>query len=265
MQCSEAHAKLMAGSDDEALRAHLRSCPACSTLADSPRLMAALSSERRPEAADLQRMWEGTSAALSREAHWSRSLSHLPTGQRLVLLALSVSVALGWVVLFSSRPDLRQPGALPVRAMLGAASVVLMLGLWVAYRPIHRPALPRWVQLGALIAAIVVAWLPVVWPAAAVVGAEAGAGLQLYTRAARCLSWGAAIGLLLLGLLWLTARGDRGLSRVPLGVFLVAGLAGTVAVQLHCPVADPLHVALGHSSVLTVLLAVPLLSHMRRA
>lgn len=267
MLCSEAHGHLSAGTGGTGLEAHLAACPACATLADSPPLRDALRDRAGASEVELQAMWEGTQSALAREAHWSRSLSHLPTGQRVALLALSVAMLVGGVVVFAPRPDLAAGAAGDVPPMLGGAGLVVLLGLWLGYRPIHRTALPGWVQLGAGAAALAVAWLPLWWPSGVGQGgmqAVFATGLAHCVRAMGCFAWGGVVGLILLGVLVLANRGDRRVSRSPAGLFLAAGLVGTVAVQVHCPVSDPAHVALGHSSVLTLLLAVPLFAYLRR-
>jgi hypothetical protein len=187
-------------------------------------------------------------------------LRELPTPLRVLLAALVLAlVALVVAVVtlrgdFGAYPQVRFWASLVVPAGL---SLALLLAL---FRPLsRRPLGPvrRWgLALAALLVPLAIAVLP---PAHDLVHAHpesfADAGGQFWPRAIGCLVFGCASALPLLALALALDRGP-GLRRDRL---LIAGglggLAGTIALQLHCPLVSIDHLVAGHAAVPLALIA----------
>ena len=105
MRCSDVHAELErdGGSTDPSVLEHLSACTACQTLAETSTLQRALHGSRGAgeQTPDLDAIWNGTRDALTREDHWSRSLSHVPTARRIVGLLVASVAMLGAVALLA--------------------------------------------------------------------------------------------------------------------------------------------------------------------
>jgi len=265
MRCSEVHARLgtPGGDQDAELRTHLGTCPACAALAEGGALPQLLHSDRAPAAgpADLDAIWGGTREALAREDHWTRALSHAPTSQRVAALLIIAVGMLGAILGLMPRPDLGQELGGSLGGSMAASVAVLAAAVWLGYRPIHRPALPRWVYAGVLSTALVVAWLPA-WLTPTPVDGAAGA-VPAIASAFGCFAWGNVFGAVLLVLVVLGLRGERRPSALPLAAFMASGMFGVTALNLHCPIVDATHVALGHSMVLTLLVLIPAVLRLR--
>lgn len=170
---------------------------------------------------------------------------------------LLVAVALGWaagiVSVLGVRPDLSTPPALIQLAIVGAC---LALSVWVVTRPGRvglgpSTALVRPILLG----------LPLTYLVLAVVHGSAGPEPSWLTHFA-CLGLSSLVALgpfaalsFALRHLLLTAPALRGAA---LG--LAAGLVGSLGIQVHCSLSQPLHATLGHGAVLVLAAALGALS-----
>ncbi len=254
-RCQPAHAALRRGvrpSEDPALAGHLAGCPACATLAGGPALVGALDAAA-PATAPVGAWLAEAEAMLARERGPRAWLHSRTTAQRTGLAAAGAGLVPLLVWLAWRRID---AGVYPTGRLLLDVGVVLLPAAWLlvaAMRPLHRPAWPRavaWLGLGLAVAGVLAgAWLE---PAHHAHPASlAGTGPQLVPRALACLAFGTGLGLP--ALLWLVALA-RGGERPSL-LAVVAGLAGGVAIFLHCPIVAPEHLVLGHAPVMLVVLA----------
>jgi hypothetical protein len=203
-------------------------------------------------AAMLERVEEDIAAAEARPAFW---LETRATWARRAMGALS---ALAVVLLFGVAMTKRDLGALSplhLGVALGALGVLLAASVHQALRPLHRPPLPAWARIGlgalTLAATFTLALFPV--PDAHALSPASGPWVS------PCLFYGLLAGLpvyLALRLL------DRSAGHAPLLASCAAGLAGNLALQLHCPRSDPQHLMLGHFSVALVFIAGLALLHL---
>jgi len=233
------------------LAEHVTACPACAAVAAAgPSLVRALDepSDAAPTAPALDGMLAALEASIDRErgpAAWLRSR---PTPVRLAVAALGSGLVPLLVWLAWRRVDAAaHPGdrlALEIAAVLVPAALLLAVGLW----PLHRPAWPRWVEPLALGLAVLALLLgPALGPAhhdhPASLG---GTGAQLVPRATACLITGTVLALPVLA--WLFAPRRGGERAWLLGG--LAGLLGALSIFLHCPIVAPVHLLLGHVTVL---------------
>ena len=177
-------------------------------------------------------------------------LRALPTRGRealaaVVVLALSVAVLLA-----TPRHDLSGYPGFRMSLVLGALAVLGLIALRASLRPLHRPSLsPRRrtaLALAALATPLVLAVLPDVYSGAAL---HAQVTSSVLDAAWRCLVFGVVVGApFLLAALLLDRSGLR-LRPHFLFAGAAAALTGNFALQLHCPITDPLHLVLGHASV----------------
>jgi hypothetical protein len=219
-----------------------------------------------PSDAELERAlgaaWEGDGALASRdldgmlssvesEIDRSRSsalcwLRSRPTIVRRALMLGSTALLLaatGFGIL--SEAVAKAPARVAIA--LVAMSVLLLISMVLAVRPLHRPMPSRAVTLGmaglTIAATFLLSALPVGEPIAP--GGDAGG-------AAPCMYFGLMIGVPVYALARVL---DRGSELTAIMAACAAGLAGNVVLQLHCPLASPAHMLFGHFSVVVVFVA----------
>jgi hypothetical protein len=211
-------------------------------------------SPEEPAAAEIDALRGGVEALLARERGPLAALRARPSGQRLALVLGATAVVVLGSYALAPRSDLADYPAGHMIFNLAVLGLLTMAAAWRLLRPVHLPPLPAWTGRALLIVAVVTPALLALVPLEHA-GAPAGQGAQFALACARCLGFGAAMGApaLVLGLLARRARMDGAAVAALAGV--VAGLTGNLALALHCPVSEPLHVILGHGTLL-VLLAV---------
>lgn len=190
-------------------------------------------------------------ALLEKERGVFAKLRALPTSQRFGLALVLVGFWPAFVLLtnrradFSVYPGVRLAGDL---ILLGGAVAVLLV---LALRPMHRAPLATWMQrIAAMVGALAVSLLCAFPMAHADHPASLeGIGSDLGARAVGCFAFGTVYGVLAaVGFLLLSRARTR---RVP--GLLTAGAAAVVGVltlYMHCPITHPLHLWLGHATVL---------------
>lgn len=246
-------------------RAHLDECEACQLLlADDNHLGDALA-QVAPEGLDLAGVREAVGADVAAETGLLAYLRSRTTPMRVVgALGIALVVALA-VVMLTPRPDLNlYPRARMVLAVV-LLVVLILVGLVMVLRPLHHRPLPRWLVWGALAAAVAVPWVLALLPRAHELHPAAlrGEGPELLAFAVRCLAFGIVTGLPLLIALWAFDRGAHASLRRAFVAAGVAGVMGNLALQAHCPITAPAHLALGHATVGLVLLGAYVLAAVR--
>jgi hypothetical protein len=148
------------------------------------------------------------------------------------------------------------PTTSPVRLVLAVStlSVLLALVLRRALRPPHLPGSAK----GSTVVFLLALAFPVqlaIMPRRPRSSFDASPDVPFVEAAATCLLVGATIGgLLLIGLRALD-RGAHGSLRTALLAAAGGGLAGNLALELHCPSTAPAHLLVGHAAVGLVLVA----------
>lgn len=248
MDCDELQRRVESGGDvgGADASAHLRGCPACAAM-----LEAAPGLPRAPAPTAGGPSWSDLAAALEREDRPVARVRSWSTPRRLavgLLAALAVPLS---VVLAMPRPDL---GVYP---RLRAAIEVLALALAIAgaavvtLRSLHRPRRPASSVAAAVLAVLVILGLASL-PAAHHDHAASlvGSGADRFGYAAGCLVFGTLCGLpAWFALRWLARDGDR-LGVRAIVVAAASAAVGAAGTYLHCPIVHPVHLWLGHVTVL---------------
>lgn len=172
-------------------------------------------------------------------------MQQMPTPTRRGLaLCITILVVLG-AGLGALRDDLSDYPPLLLAGYLLSMGALIVLAVRGALRPIHQPAPAKWMDalsLGVILTATaLMAVLPWFHD-----HADRVAG-SVTAHAMPCFGWGFLVGLPIYVLLRLISRDA---SRGRLLSAAVAGLAGNVALELHCPVGGVGHLMLGHAAVL---------------
>jgi hypothetical protein len=182
--------------------------------------------------------------ALTRERGalgWWRSRPTSVRAGLVALLAFGLPIALTATMGTAFTPAL----TLIERAVLiGLSALALLLAIGLAMRPLHRPpptrAATRAILAATLIAPLVVAIVAFVSHGAGPVGPAA------------CLGMGLALSLPGLGLVWASARSPQ-LGATAFAAGTVAGLGGYLAIGLHCPHVEAMHVLVTHAPIVMTL------------
>jgi hypothetical protein len=228
--------------EDPALRERLTKArtTATTSAADLGPLLAGIEAELRAQHNSL------ASRVRSRLRDW-------PTPWRRLVVVMVALVLPGAAWALAPRADFQAYPAARMLLALGSLGAIASLLLVAAQRPWQRPGLsPAAVMAGvgaALLAALGLAALPaahVLLPHTAI-PPDAG----LWQHAWPCLRFGLCVALPVFGASHLLAR------ETPYATWMAAaaaGLAGNLALQLHCPITEPVHLLAGHASVGLVML-----------
>src|SRR5262249_22917368 len=126
--------------------------------------------------------------------------------------------------------------------------VAIGLTLAVILWPLQRPALPRWVGPLALALSLALPLALCLTPIHAA-GAASLAPPDFLRAASGCFRYGLVNGAPLLVLLYAVDRRSQSAWWFPLLGGALGGLAANLALLVHCPVSEPLHLLWGHASV----------------
>lgn len=276
--CTHVHAQVRQGRahEDPTVAEHLEHCEPCAVLvADGGALGRALDGDPSESTVsppgDFEALWARVHGDLEAERGPLAWLRSRPTSVRLVVAVAAAALVLLFGGLVIGRPDLAvYPGG---RLLLDVVLVVGALGaaLWVGLRPLHRPASPPGLVLGAIAVVVLAALAGPLLPVAhqAHPASLAGVGADFVPRATACFFVGSALALPVLAVLAMLARRSRTLGLPSALAVVGAGVVGAGAVFLHCPLVGPSHLLAGHSTVVALFLAIAgvttLLARRRRA
>jgi hypothetical protein len=202
--------------------------------------------------ADLDALQREVDELIAEEKGPVAELRARATGQRIAIVVAAVTLLSIGVALGTPRADL---GTYPllrtvlVLALLGALTAV---ATWRLLRPLHlpRPSVTssRLLLVAGLLAPFVISIIPVNDHT----GAAPGEGVAFATACFKCFGFGGALGLPVLGLAFVMRRAQVDGAAVAALAGVVAGLMGNLALHLHCPVVDPLHLIIGHALLVVV-------------
>ena len=126
---------------------------------------------------------------------------------------------------------------------------------WLALRPVYLARPERSWVLAAAAFALLGPLLTAIVPLGITTPVAHGAPQKLWPWAYGCFAGGVTAGLVALVIGRLLDRGAPLASGQVVLAGAAAGLVGAIALQLHCPIHQPLHLLLGHASVPVGLIA----------
>lgn len=232
---------------------HVAACAACSSFSSwASGSGAAGTSDRAPQWLEMSGVQAAVDEQINADTGVRARLRAMPTRARAgLVVGLAGFIPLYWLVA-SRRVDLSvyPTGRLLLDLTLLASPIVLLTVLTV--RPVHRRQWPSWTAPVAVAVAIAAALSLTSMPAAHVdhPASLLGTGDDMVPRALACFTTGALSGLPLVAWIWMVSRRDRPLWKVgALGSMLAAAVGG-LSVFFHCPLTSPLHLTLGHATVM---------------
>ncbi len=232
--CTRMLADRAAGTLDENVAGHVERCASCAELLARESLPDELRAIERAPATSIELPPPGVPP--TGVLDWLRAR---PTPVRVTLGALGALGLVGALVGVHPRPDLDRPTvglAVGVLAFVG----LLLVGIELAMRPLHRPALSGARRRLVLAAASIVPVVHAVLPWHAHDGRDSSAAI--------CFGLGIGIGTAFAGLLAMLARSPTtGDGTTGLAV-AAAGLA-TLALSLFCGATTVSHLVFGHAGV----------------
>lgn len=258
-ECERARKHIREGQIDQA-RDHLQRCASCTAFAEAHEMMRNFESQETlsDQSLPLDQLFEDINAQLSSQTSVRRRLSALSSSRRIALMIIISAFVLGAVFVLVRRLDWFLYPAPRLMFELGFLIVLFVVYLWTVIRPLHLSPLRRGARVLPLIAVLVVILAPLALPLAhqALPESLRGVGEDLAARALACFFWGIGVSGIIGIASYLFMRGARGISSMRIGYWLLAGLFAELALHIHCPLVHPLHIALGHLTIIPAFLVV---------
>lgn len=207
--------------------------------------------DRRAGAADLL---PGLRARLEAERSFRGRVRGLPTSVRILVAGAALAVPAAFAAVRLLRPDLDTYPIARFAFSVAACATLALAGAAIFLRPLQLRRLRARTRLVLTAAALLLPAALAVAPAAHAPLAShpesfADRGDAFLGAAARCLLFGSVFAAPLLFALVLADRRDRaGPGRILLAAG-AGGLAGNLALMLHCPLVSPSHLLAGHATV----------------
>lgn len=248
MDCDELQRRIESGGDVGGADAtsHLRTCAACAAMvAASSRLPRAAAPTAGGPA------WADLAAALEREERPAARARSWSTPRRIAVGLIAVAAVPLLVLVVTPRPDLGVYPRVRVAFEALAFAIAIAAAAVITLRPLHRPRHAVSSVVAAVLAVLVIVGIASL-PAAHHDHAAslAGAGADRLRHAAACLVFGTLCAApAWLALRWLARDGDR-LGARAVVVAAASAVVGAAGTYLHCPIVHPVHLWLGHVTVL---------------
>lgn len=204
-------------------------------------------------AGDLAALRAGLDARIAADRGLIARLRARPTPERVALVVTVTALTVAATTLATPRGDLGALPLPPTLALMGVLGSVAAVATARLLRPLHRPP-PRAASDRLLLALAALAPVAAaLWSAQGHDGAAAGEGLTFLRRCAGCAAFGGALAVpvLVLATVLRRARVDGPAVAALAGV--VAGIAATLVLHVHCPITAAAHVLVGHVALVPAL------------
>lgn len=239
------------------LAAHVVECEVCGQLVPAS---AVLGEDPIPAAATLALFdrVEKDIAAEHGPVAWLRSRS---TATRSAIAAGTIGALALAVLLFSARKDLHVYPTFLLWLITGTYVLLATALVPGALRGLHQPVLSQRSLLTSVALAVVVPFVVSAMPQAhtAHEASLLGMGDDFGKRLLSCFLYGLAVAAPALLMLRGLDRSGHSLLQQALLAASAAGVAGVLGQHLHCPITHPLHIVLGHGTLVAALVALYLL------
>lgn len=235
---------------------HAENCPVCS----ETRLT------KGEGTAPLDNLLAGVEGAIAREhgpVSWLRSR---PTAVRVVLAAAVILAIALLTVVVTPRTDFAPLPVLRVVLTVSVLSVMVLAVVRLGLRPLQTPLPRRTAVMFVLAIALGVPVLLCVLPTPETARVDVPVpGVPQSVAIGVCFAFGALTAALLVLALRILDRGAHESRMSALLAAAAGGLAGNLALELHCPVTNPVHLLPGHATIGFVFVAAYGLLHAARA
>ena len=225
------------------VQAHLDTCPHCRELFErDAELGHALASAAAGAVPFPEELFGQLEASVARETGLRAWLRSRPSRVRFAVALISVLLASGASAALARRPDFGDYSDLRLVLLLGSylAGIVVAFSKELFFSARRAsPADYSGLLLAALALPFLVAFAPAT-EASRAFGPEGALG---------CFGYGALLTLPTAALLWAFDRDDRLSARTVCLSAAALGLSANLALELHCPSGNAVHLVLGHASV----------------
>lgn len=135
-----------------------------------------------------------------------------------------------------------------VAALFGAVVVFM----WLAMRPLYQPRFAKWKRYSLSLVVMLLVLSPFWLPVAHGEHPESlkGIGDDVFMQSLSCFCWGTAIGTAVFITIKFFVRGGKKAKGTFDPALWGAGFLALLSLHLHCPIVHPLHIALGHMSII---------------
>ncbi|MFT5429497.1 MAG: hypothetical protein ACI9OJ_000168 [Myxococcota bacterium] len=259
MACEATRYQLAAGGTlTETDLAHIQTCAVCHALRqERSRTPAPDTSD--PDTSDPDTL-AGSFDALMADVDSERGplgrLRERPAAERtgLGLLVVGLTIIMSW--LLTPRIDLSLYPVIRLALEMSVLSIGAAAALWLALRPMHR-ADPTFIVVTVALATLALfPFLAGLFPHAHALhpASLAGAGTDLPARAFKCFVFGLVAAVPAVVVTRALQRNQAFGSRRFAGA-VVGGMAGILALSVHCPITHPVHLVAGHAPVVLGVIA----------
>lgn len=248
MNCSQARDRIVSSSIDDEVRAHVSECDACAELsATDGQLGRALGQYARPEA-DPEAFEKITQITSEQDADAVWRLRHMPTNRRLAIALCASLVGATVFFLVWRRPDWSVYPVVQMIVVVVAMAIATGFGVVLSMPRAYRPERPFPLRLALLGFLLAIPFVPALLPIAHEAH-PASVEPNLWVGIGKCLGLGTLAAFPALITIRLLQR-DQKLELWPtIFAALAAALGANIALQVHCPVVDPAHIAIGHGAM----------------
>jgi hypothetical protein len=135
-----------------------------------------------------------------------------------------------------------------VSASIGAVAAFM----WLAMRLLYQPRFAKWKRYSLSLVVMLLVLSPFWLPVAHGEHPESlkGIGEDVFMQSFSCLCWGTAIGTAVFITIKFFVRGGKKAKGKFDPALWGAGFLALLSLHLHCPIVHPLHIALGHTSII---------------
>jgi hypothetical protein len=206
-----------------------------------------------PTELDAGALFEGVAEQVAAEKGLAAWLRNRATPERLGIAIISVVAISLLVLLLTGRVDWPVYPLPRMGWMLGGLGLLYLLMVWIALLPAYKPTPQRVVIVGLAALGLALPFVQGLLPMAHDLHTMSlqGAGDDLLSKAVACFTFGSIVAIPLVVIVALLDRDRQGSGFRRLFTALCGGLAGILALQLHCPITQPIHLIWGHATVAT--------------
>ena len=206
---------------------------------------------------DADAVFAGVEAQVAAETGLAGWLRNRSTRARLGLAFLSAAMVSLLVWLLTGRVDWSVYPMARMGGVLTGLSLLYLLLAWYALLPAYKPTPQRITIMAIASLGVALPFVQGMLPIAHELHPVSlqGAGDDLVNLAVKCFVFGSIVAIPLVVVVALLDRDKQATTFRKVFTALCGGSAGIIALQLHCPITQPIHLIWGHATVAAGILA----------